>query len=95
MHQNIHGTALGLVHWQRIGQFRIHNGKSTAAQIITVSPFDPTILVRNDRRPAHFTAGCGDRQHSADWKTSFCFPLSAIDVPYIPFIGNAIADPLC
>ena len=54
MHHNVHAAAGRLILWKSHCKLRIHHSKSGTAAIISIAAFQPSILIGDHRRIAHF-----------------------------------------
>ena len=94
MHHDIHTPACRLVFRKSHGQHRIHDRELCAAVIAVIASFQPSVLIRDNRRITHLRTGRRDRQHDTDRKTAVRLTFSFIKIPHITAIVHAVADGL-
>ena len=96
MHHDVRAAAHGLIVGQGHCEFRIHDGKFCAGDIISVSALDAGLLIRDDRVVAHLGACCRDRQNNTYGKACRGFSLFHIKIPHITLLGirDSVADGL-
>ena len=94
VHHDIHTSAGCLVFRQCHGKLRVHDRESCPAVIAAVASFQPSVLIRDDRRITHLRSCRGDRQHNSDGQTAGSLTFSRVEIPHIPFICHAVSDGL-
>ena len=92
VHHNINAPAGSLVFRQCHGKLRIHDGKSCSPVIAAVSPLEPSVLIRYNRRITHLGSCRRNGQDHTDREAPLCSSFLLIEIPHIPAISHTVTD---
>jgi hypothetical protein len=92
MRQNIRDTAACLIRRQRVGKFRVHDGKRRIDQIAVQSPFQLALFLCDNAAGTGFASGRGYSQYHANGERRFGALCARIEIPDVSIIRNTHGD---